>query len=98
MLILGRAPQATAWLGWLRVGLITIGIWGVFCGLVPGAACIQHFTLRFVLWCSGVIPWRYARFLDYATDRKLLQRVGGRYRFLHYLLRDHLAAMPHHTP
>ena len=60
--------------------------------LVPGAACVQHVVLRFVLWCRGVAPWRYARFLDYATERMLLQRIGGRYRFIHNLLRDHFAA------
>lgn len=60
-------------------------------GLVPGAACIQHSILRFILWCRGVIPWHYARFLDYATERMFLQRVGGRYRFIHDLLRDRLA-------
>ena len=54
-------------------------------------ACIKHFTLRAVLcWC-GLIPWNYARFLNYATEKKLLQRVGGRYRFIHDLLREHFA-------
>jgi ParB-like chromosome segregation protein Spo0J len=57
--------------------------------LVPGAACIQHFILRLVLWGQGFAPWHYARFLDYATERMFLQRIGGRYRFIHNLLRDH---------
>jgi len=38
-------------------------------------------------------PWRYVRFLNYATNQLLLQRVGGRYRFLHVLLRDHFAGI-----
>ncbi|MBW4636333.1 MAG: tetratricopeptide repeat protein [Iphinoe sp. HA4291-MV1] len=33
----------------------------------------------------------YARFLNYATERLLLQRVGGRYRFMHDLVRESLA-------
>jgi hypothetical protein len=94
VLLTGSVPQADDW--W-KFGMNNVLFFGVLSGLVPGAACIQHYTLRFMLWCSGVIPWRYARFLDYATDRKFLQRVGGHYRFLHHLLRDHLAAMPHHT-
>ena len=65
---------------------------GLLAGLLPGAACIQHFVLRFVLWASGTLPLRYAHFLNFATRRRLLQRVGGRYRFIHVLLRDHLAA------
>ncbi|MGG6238759.1 hypothetical protein ACQ4N7_08975 [Nodosilinea sp. AN01ver1] len=28
------------------------------------------------------------------TDRLLLQRVGGRYRFIHKLVQEHFAAMP----
>jgi hypothetical protein len=67
--------------------------WGFLSGLIPGAACIQHFTLRFILWWNGAMPWRYVRFLDSATERMFLQHVGGRYRFLHDLLRDHFAAI-----
>jgi hypothetical protein len=61
-------------------------------GLAKGGdACIQHFVLRLILYCNGYIPWNYARFLDYATDRLFLQRVGGGYRFMHDLLRLHFA-------
>ncbi|MGB3519074.1 MAG: hypothetical protein WBA43_21650, partial [Elainellaceae cyanobacterium] len=59
-----------------------------------GFACIQHFALRFVLYSSGSIPWNYARFLNYCGDRLLLQRIGGRYRFIHKLVQEHFAAMP----
>jgi hypothetical protein len=94
VLMTGLTPTAADW--WRMVlgnGLFL----GLFSGLVPGAACLQHFTLRFVLWCHGVIPWHYVRFLNYATDRRLLQRVGGSYRFLHPLLKDHFAVMPNHS-
>ncbi|WP_414581669.1 NACHT domain-containing protein [Scytonema sp. PCC 10023] len=71
----------------------------LFCGLTVGMifgglACIQHLTLRLLLYCIGYIPWNYARFLDYCTERLFLQRVGGRYRFIHKLLQEHFAAMP----
>jgi hypothetical protein len=52
---------------------------------------IQHFSLRLVLWQSGVTPWNLARFLNYCVERRLLQRVGGRYRFLHRELPDYFA-------
>lgn len=77
--------------------------YGLFFGLIMGLilgfrygglACIQHFALRWMLFRSGVAPWNYARFLDYASERLLIQRVGGRYRFIHKLLQDHFAAMP----
>ncbi|MBW4582140.1 MAG: hypothetical protein KME42_21450 [Tildeniella nuda ZEHNDER 1965/U140] len=60
---------------------------------VGGIAFIQHFILRCILFHSGSIPWNYARFLDYCTERLLLQRVGGRYRFIHKSLQEHFAKM-----
>ena len=88
---LASSPLTFAdWTQILVINALTVGLIGA---LVPGAACVQHFALRFVLWCGGHVPWRYQRFLDYATERMLLQRIGGRYRFLHVLLRDHFAAM-----
>ena len=75
--------------------LISSGMLGVLIGgVVPGTACLQHLTLRLILWQNGYIPWNYARFLNYATERVFLQRVGGRYRFIHDLLREHFAQMP----
>lgn len=57
---------------------------GVWAGVVLGGrTCLQHFSLRITLWRQGVIPWNYERFLDYASERKILQKTGGRYRFLH---------------
>ena len=61
--------------------------------LVSTYSLIQHFSLRLVLWISNYAPWNYARFLDYATDRLFLQRVGGGYRFIHRLLQEHFAQM-----
>ncbi|MEP0916941.1 hypothetical protein NC981_08925 [Leptolyngbya sp. DQ-M1] len=58
-----------------------------------GLACIQHFSLRLVLFFNRSIPWNYARFLNYTTERMFLQRIGGRYRFIHKLLQDHFAQM-----
>ena len=59
-----------------------------------GKACIQHFSLRLILYCNNYIPWNYARFLDYAADRILLQKVGGGYIFIHRMLMEHFAEMP----
>ncbi len=36
-------------------------------------------------------PWRMVRLLDEAAQRILLRKVGGGYRFIHNLFRDHLA-------
>lgn len=68
---------------------------GLSAGLIYGLkTVIQHLVLRLILCSNGDIPWNYARFLDHAAKQRLVQRVGGRYRFRHRLLRKHIAAMP----
>jgi uncharacterized membrane protein len=58
-----------------------------------GQALIQHLSLRLVLAWNRYAPLRYDLLLNYCTERLLLQRVGGRYRFMHKLLQDHFAKM-----
>ncbi|MCA1995403.1 MAG: NACHT domain-containing protein, partial [Coleofasciculus sp. S288] len=78
-------------------GLVNGFLFGVGAALLggrgAGIVCIKHFTLRCILWRNGYIPWNYARFLDYASDRIFLQRVGGGYVFMHRLLLEHFAHM-----
>lgn len=77
----------------LSVGLV-VGLLGALInGQSLGLICIQHFTLRLLLWWKGYIPWNYARFLDYATERIFLQKVGGGYIFIHRLLLEHFASL-----
>ncbi|OKH27209.1 hypothetical protein FACHB389_28825, partial [Nostoc calcicola FACHB-389] len=76
----------------LLLGTIIGFFHGLMGGLLGGGiSCLQHFTLRLILWLDGYIPWNYANFLDYSTNRLFLQKVGGGYRFVHRLLQDHLA-------
>jgi hypothetical protein len=78
----------------LTDGLMTGLPGGLFAGMIFGGfACVQYLTLRLLLYQNDCIPWNYARFLNYCTERLLLQRVGGRYRFVHKLLQDHFARM-----
>ena len=81
-----------------RLGTGTLILCGMLLGLLvgltdAGMAALQHLALRIVLYCQGHIPWNYARFLDYATERIFLQKIGGSYSFIHRLLRDHFAKM-----
>jgi energy-coupling factor transporter ATP-binding protein EcfA2 len=65
---------------------------GPIFGLVyGGGACIQHFNLRLILYKKDRIPWNYARFLDYASERLLMKKVGGGYVFYHRMLMEHFA-------
>jgi hypothetical protein len=58
-----------------------------------GAAYLQHYALRLLLWRDGVAPLNYPRFLDHAAERVLLYKVGGGYLFVHRLLMEHFAAL-----
>jgi hypothetical protein len=71
-------------------------MFGLSFGLLAGGgeACIKHFILRLILYLCGYIPGNYARFLDWATERIFLQKVGGGYIFIHRLLLEHFARMP----
>lgn len=80
---LGRPIPYIGILVGLTFGLISRG----------GEASIKHFVLRVILYITGYIPWNYAQFLDYASDRIFLQKVGGGYIFIHRLLLEHFAQM-----
>lgn len=66
-----------------------------FIGLMKygGSSLIEHFVLRGILCLNGGIPWIYDRFLDYASERLVLKKVGGGYVFYHRMLMEHLAQM-----
>lgn len=85
--------------GGLFFGLNYVLIFGLTFGqyyglyLGGGVTCIQHLSLRLILYHNETIPWNYARFLNHCTELLFLQRVGGRYRFIHKLLQDYFAEM-----
>ena len=106
-LFFGQIRVASRWLSelriyglseWLIYGLIAgLGL-GLIGGLIGGlmnggATCIQHFNLRRILYRKGRIPWNCARFLDYASERLLMKKVGGGYIFYHRMLMEHFAQM-----
>ncbi|MEL6438484.1 MAG: NACHT domain-containing protein [Cyanobacteria bacterium J06621_8] len=83
----------------LTEGLLGVLIGGLTGGLLAGMitgliSAIQHFILRLIFYRNRDIPWNYAKFLDHAAKHRFIQRVGGRYRFTHDLLRKHFAQMP----
>ncbi|MEO6892833.1 MAG: NACHT domain-containing protein [Ktedonobacteraceae bacterium] len=77
----------------LSAGIFLAGMIGYREG---GRACIQHFTLRVLLWHSGVFPLNLPQFLDYCAEYILLKKIGGSYVFVHRLLGEYFAS-PTHT-
>ena len=67
----------------------------IYAGFLAGGGLpfIQHIALRIVLAWNRYVPFRFDLLLDYCTERLLIQRIGGRYRFMHKLLQDHFAKM-----
>ena len=54
---------------------------------------LRRLTLRLFLGLNGDMPWNITRFLNYCTERLILQRVGNRYRFIHRLVQEHFASL-----
>jgi energy-coupling factor transporter ATP-binding protein EcfA2 len=76
---------------WLQLGIVFGLVFGLLFG--GGKACLQHFTLRLILYSQDCIPRNYVRFLEYATEHIFLQKVGGSYIFIHRMLLEHFAQM-----
>lgn len=76
---------------WL--GLIAGLIGGVIIGIGVKEKNLDFLILRFLLWKYGEIPWNYRRFLEDATQRLLLQKVGHRYQFIHPILQNYFAQL-----
>lgn len=66
----------------------------ILTGLASGGLTyIQHITLRLILNFKNSIPFNFVKFLDYSTERILLHKVGGGYKFIHRLLLEYFALM-----
>ncbi|HEY6410657.1 MAG TPA: hypothetical protein VIY29_24660, partial [Ktedonobacteraceae bacterium] len=76
-------------------GLLVGLVFGLLVGLT---AAVQHYILRFWLSCTHTFPWKAVPFLDDATARILLRRIGGGYSFVHRLLLDYFADLDAQTP
>ena len=82
----------------LVLGLLGGLVVGMFAGLLVGLfgaggmPVIRHLALRYLLWRGGHVPWRYSRFLDYASERIFLRKVGGGYIFVHRLFQKYFAS------
>ncbi|MDQ1590278.1 MAG: hypothetical protein QOG71_905 [Pyrinomonadaceae bacterium] len=52
---------------------------------------LKHAVLRVCLTLEGATPLRYADFLSYATELRILEKDGGQWRFRHQILQDYFA-------
>ena len=75
------------------VWLFAVGGGMVGWAVSGGCAVLQHVILRWLLHRRHVFPWQTQGFLDDATTRILLRRVGGGYSFIHRLLLEYFASL-----
>ena len=75
------------------VGIILGGFWAFFYRKFYLSDRIEQFVLRGFLSYKGYLPWQTKQFLNAATKRLLLKKVGRRYRFIHRLLQQHFSQM-----
>jgi hypothetical protein len=61
-----------------------------YCG---GAACIQHFVLRLMLYSSSQVPWNFVTFFKKVEVRLFIQCTGGSYSFSHRYLQEYFASL-----
>ncbi len=76
---------------WLITGLVIH--FSYFTAWFGGLDVAKHYLVRAVIGATRQGPWDFPRLLDDASQRNLMQRVGGGYIFVHRLLLDHFAAM-----
>lgn len=74
--------------------MLVFGIeFGLLLGLKSGwGHVINHMILRFWLYCSGVAPLNYRKFLKHCVDLGLMRQVGGGFMFRHRYLQDYFAS------
>jgi hypothetical protein len=87
----------------LSISNISFGLFfaslGILLGIMyAGLPVIQHIALRFVLYQDDLIPFRYSHFLEHTNKYHLTQRYGGRYSFIHDLLRDYFTKLAPDEP
>jgi hypothetical protein len=63
----------------------------VMWALSGGLTILRHYVIRWLLDRRRTFPWHAQAFLDDATTRILLRRVGGGYSFIHRRLQDYFA-------
>jgi hypothetical protein len=74
-------------IGWLLALSGGLVVWAT----VGGLTVLRHYVIRLLLARSHTFPWRTQAFLDDATARILLYRVGSGYSFVHRRLLDFFA-------
>jgi hypothetical protein len=69
------------------ITIVTFGLLGLF-----RTPILKHAALRICLTLEGAMPLRYADFLSYATELRILETDDGQWRFRHQILQDYFTS------
>ncbi|MBP0015134.1 MAG: NACHT domain-containing protein [Roseofilum sp. SBFL] len=70
----------------LILGTVLAGL-----GILISLSSLRKFMLRYQLYREDLMPWDNQRFLNYASSKGLIQKIGDRYQFPHQLIQEHFA-------
>jgi hypothetical protein len=70
---------------------LAVGSFLLVWATIGGLTILRHYVIRLLLARSHTFPWHAQAFLDDATARILMRRVGGGYSFIHRRLLDYFA-------
>jgi len=87
-LLLNKLEPAHLGMAFLGFSLFVGSFIGFWLALHP---LVRYCSAWIVLRCQRKIPLRFDLFLKYVVERKLMQNIDGRYRFIHQLLHEHFA-------
>lgn len=74
---------------WMGILLIAGGNFAIIWLLLGGRVVTLHIATRLVLWWYGVMPSNLSHFLEYATRKGVLRRIGNGYMFAHRYIQDY---------
>ncbi|MGW6060933.1 NACHT domain-containing protein [Streptomyces sp. NPDC055189] len=76
-----------------QVGALLLVAFALLVGSGPGRTWLVYWSTRWELAARRVLPWRLRALLSDASERALLSRAGGGFRFLHVSFRDYVAEL-----
>ncbi|MES5823883.1 NACHT domain-containing protein [Streptomyces sp. RG80] len=76
-----------------QVGALLLVAFALLVGSGPGRTWLAYWSTRWELAARRVLPWQLRTFLSDASERALLTRTGGGFRFLHVSFRDYVAGL-----
>jgi WD40 repeat protein len=87
LLLIFSKDTLIASLAWFAFVSIPLGL------IYGGFDALRHYSLRFVLFTTGQLPWNIEKLLNHTTRHVLTRRVGSGYILIHRLILEYFSSM-----